>query len=40
MSIGAHGNQDNNYSGSPAISGNGRYVAFDSYASNLIVGDT
>lgn len=30
----------NNGSGDPAISGNGRYVAFSSYATNLVANDT
>jgi Tol biopolymer transport system component len=34
------GLQSNNESGSPAISSNGRYVAFKSYASNLVPNDT
>lgn len=32
--------QGNDYSGSPSISADGRYVAFYSKASNLVVGDT
>ena len=34
------GGQANGWSGSPAISGDGRYVAFQSDASNLVAGDT
>ncbi len=36
-SSGVEGNQQSKY---PSISGDGRYVAFESYASNLVVGDT
>jgi Tol biopolymer transport system component len=36
-SSGAQGNQN---SGSPSLSGDGRYVAFYSWASNLVAGDT
>jgi Tol biopolymer transport system component len=32
--------QSNGYSETPAISGDGRYIAFDSSASNLVTGDT
>lgn len=39
VSIGA-GGQANSASASPAISGNGRYVAFTSHATNLVSGDT
>ena len=34
------GNQGNGGSYYPAVSADGRYVAFDSHASNLVVGDT
>jgi Tol biopolymer transport system component len=34
------GGQANGWSGAPAISGDGRYVAFTSVASNLVPGDT
>jgi len=34
------GSQANGYSFGPTISGNGRYVAFNSQASNLVAGDT
>lgn len=34
------GNQGNGYSAAPVISADGRFVAFGSYASNLVVGDT
>ncbi|ARV57483.1 hypothetical protein BZZ01_01495 [Nostocales cyanobacterium HT-58-2] len=40
VSIDSQGNQGNNESFSPAISANGRYVAFDSYADNLVPADT
>jgi Tol biopolymer transport system component len=36
-SDGTQGNSDSNY---PSISANGRYVAFDSFANNLVPGDT
>jgi Tol biopolymer transport system component len=39
VSAGGGGEADNN-SGSPDINGMGRYVVFDSAASNLVVGDT
>ena len=39
MSVGA-GGQANDYSAFPAISANGRSVAYESYASNLVRGDT
>ena len=40
VSVGPHGRQANGYSFVAAISANGRYVAFDSNASNLVAGDT
>jgi len=40
VSVGSTAGEGDNSSGSPAISGDGRWVAFDSYASNLVVGDT
>ncbi|MHB8086478.1 MAG: TolB family protein [Dehalococcoidia bacterium] len=40
VSVDSHGNQGNSYSDFPSISGDGRYVAFDSFASNLVTGDT
>src|SRR5438046_4057731 len=40
VSVGARGRQANGPSGGPAISANGRYVAFTSLASNLVRGDT
>ncbi len=40
VSTDSDGNQGNSYSWSPSISGNGRYVAFYSTASNLVSGDT
>ncbi len=40
VSVGPGGRQANRSSYFPAISADGRYVAFESYASNLVVGDT
>jgi len=43
VSIASDGTQGNNMSGrrgAPASSANGRFIAFDSLASNLVVGDT
>ncbi len=40
VSVDSSGNEGNSYSGSPSISSDGRYVAFSSYASNLVTGDT
>jgi hypothetical protein len=40
VSVAANGAQSNGYSYQPAVSENGRYVAFESYASNLVAGDT
>jgi Tol biopolymer transport system component len=40
VSVGPGGEQANNYTFEAAISANGRYVAFDSAASNLVAGDT
>ncbi|HEY9848816.1 MAG TPA: DUF4347 domain-containing protein [Leptolyngbyaceae cyanobacterium] len=40
VSVDSMGNQGNFFSEFPSISGNGRYVAFRSYASNLVSGDT
>ncbi|MEG4105564.1 calcium-binding protein [Microcoleus sp. S13_C5] len=41
VSVDSAGNQANNYSVlSPSVSANGRFVAFDSLASNLVPGDT
>lgn len=40
VSVSSSGEQGNGYSEAPSISGDGRYVAFDSYASNLVSGDT
>jgi len=39
ISIASNGTQGNSASLQPAISGDGRYVAFNSYASNLVSGD-
>jgi hypothetical protein len=40
VSLSESGAQGNGFSASPSISANGRFVAFDSNASNLISGDT
>jgi Tol biopolymer transport system component len=40
VSIDSSGNQANDFSAWPSISSDGRYVAFLSYASNLVGGDT
>jgi Tol biopolymer transport system component len=40
ISVGPGGQQANNESLDPAISANGRFVTFSSYASNLVAGDT
>ena len=40
VSVAADGTQGNGGGDDPAISADGRYVAFDSYASNLVPGDT
>lgn len=40
VSITDAGTQANSYSWAPDISADGRFVAFDSYASNLVAGDT
>jgi Tol biopolymer transport system component len=40
VSVGAGGTQGNDSSGWPSISADGRYVAFDSLATNLVTGDT
>ncbi len=40
VSVATGGTQGNSGSGTPAISADGRYVAFLSYANNLVVGDT
>lgn len=39
ISISTLGIEGDDYSGSPSVSADGRYVAFDSFASNLIIGD-
>lgn len=39
-SVATDGTPANSLSSDPAISGNGRYVAFDSFANNLVPGDT
>ncbi len=40
ITVSSDGTQANHYSEYPAISSNGRYVAFQSFASNLVTGDT
>jgi Tol biopolymer transport system component len=40
VSVAGDGTQANHYSSAPAISADGRYVAFGSFASNLVPGDT
>ncbi|CAA0111745.1 Uncharacterised protein [Halioglobus japonicus] len=40
VSVDSAGNEGNSYSFLPSISTNGRYVAFESEASNLVAGDT
>jgi Tol biopolymer transport system component len=40
VSVDSTGSQGNNHSYSPSISGDGRYVAFESAADNLVAGDT
>jgi Tol biopolymer transport system component len=40
VSVASDGTQGNNISGYPSISADGRYVAFWSFASNLVPGDT
>ncbi len=40
VSVASDGSQGNNYSQNPSISGDGRFVTFESYASNLVSNDT
>jgi archaellum component FlaF (FlaF/FlaG flagellin family) len=40
VSVASDGSQGNTWSNSPAITGDGRYMAFSSHASNLVIGDT
>lgn len=40
LSVASNGTQGNDYSGSPAISADGRFVTFFSVADNLVAGDT
>ena len=40
VSVDSAGNQGNGFSGSPSISADGRFVTFESEASNLVPGDT
>ncbi len=39
LSVNSQGNEANNFSINPSISADGRYIAFESSASNLVVGD-
>jgi len=39
VSLASDGSQGNNSSSDPFVSANGRFVAFSSYASNLVIGD-
>lgn len=40
VSVASDGSEANGYSEAPSISADGRFVAFDSYASNLVAGDS
>ena len=40
VSVASAGTQANSFSNTPAISGDGRYVVFTSFASNLVTGDS
>jgi Tol biopolymer transport system component len=40
VSVSSGGKQGNKFSSGPAISADGRFVAFESYAANLVPGDT
>lgn len=40
VSISSNGTLSNGYSGEPSVSADGRYVAFSSYANNLVTNDT
>jgi Tol biopolymer transport system component len=40
VSLSSHGDEANSFSYDPSISGDGRFVAFESCASNLVTGDT
>jgi Tol biopolymer transport system component len=40
VSVSSDGSQGNDLSQNPSISGDGRYVAFESWATNLVLGDT
>jgi Tol biopolymer transport system component len=40
VSVRSNGNQANGYSFAPSLSADGRFVAFHSYATNLVSGDT
>jgi hypothetical protein len=40
ISVDALGNEGNSWSAKPVISADGRYVVFESWADNLVAGDT
>lgn len=40
ISVSSTGGQGNTHSGSPSVTGNGRFVTFSSYAATLVPGDT
>jgi Tol biopolymer transport system component len=40
VSVASDGTEANSYSYNPSVSADGRYVAFESYATNLVAGDT
>lgn len=40
VSVDSAGNEGDDYSARPSISGDGRFVAFDGHATNLVAGDT
>ncbi|RQH25938.1 TolB family protein [Okeania hirsuta] len=40
LSVNFQGNEGNNFSINPSISADGRYIAFESAADNLVIGDT
>ncbi|MGD1704205.1 TolB family protein [Dapis sp. BLCC M229] len=40
LSVNFQGNEGNNFSINPSISADGRYIAFESAANNLVIGDT
>ena len=40
LSVNFQGNNGNNFSINPSISADSRYIAFESAANNLVIGDT